>query len=116
MRLHHARLLRSNGLSAPDTFYIAAGDEPDRDARGLVLSHGWMDLHAHLRDPGAPQKETLETGARSAAAGGFTHVVAMANTHPPTDSAAGLTALRRRSEAPPITVHFVGALPEGLPG
>ena len=116
MRLHHARLLRSNGLSAPDTFYIAAGDEPDRDARGLVLSPGWMDLHANLRDPGAPQKETLETGARSAAAGGFTHVVAMANTDPPTDSAGRLTELRRRSEALPIKVDFVGALTKGLAG
>jgi dihydroorotase len=116
MRLHHARLLRAKGLSAPDSFYIAAGGEPDRDARGLVLSPGWMDLHAHLRDPGALQKETLESGARSAAAGGFTHVVAMANTDPPTDSADRLAQLRRRSEKLPIKVDFVGALTEGLKG
>ena len=116
MQLHGARLLRANGLSAPDTFYIAAGDEPDRDARGLVLSPGWMDLHAHLRDPGALQKETLQSGARSAAAGGFTHVVAMANTDPPTDTPARLAELRRRSEGLPIKVNFVGALTEGLKG
>src|SRR5207302_248415 len=58
----------------------------------------------------------LETGARSAAAGGFTHVVAMANTDPPTDSAGRLTELRRRSEALPIKVDFVGALTKGLTG
>ncbi len=116
MHLHGARLLRANGLSAPATFYIAAGSEPDRDARGLVLSPGWMDVHAHLRDPGAPQKETLESGARSAAAGGFTHVVAMANTDPPTDTPARLTALCRRAETLPIKLDFVGALTEGLSG
>ncbi len=116
MRLHGARMLRANGLSAPDTFYIAAGSEPDRDARGLVLSPGWMDLHAHLRDPGAPQKETLESGARSAAAGGFTQVVAMANTDPPTDTADRLTEVRRRSGALAVQVSFVGALTEGLLG
>lgn len=116
MKLHGARLLRANGLSGPDTFYIAAGGEPDRDARGLVLSPGWMDVHAHLRDPGAPQKETLESGARSAAAGGFTHVVAMANTDPPIDTADRLAELRRRSEGLPIKVNFVGALTQGLKG
>jgi dihydroorotase len=75
-----------------------------------------MDLHAHLRDPGFPQKETLLTGATSAAVGGFTHVLAMANTDPVTDRADRLQSLLARSEALPIRISFVGAVTIGLEG
>jgi dihydroorotase len=75
-----------------------------------------MDLHAHLRDPGFPQKETLLTGATSAAVGGFTHVLAMANTDPVTDRADRLESLLARSEALPIRISFVGAVTIGLEG
>ena len=51
-----------------------------------VLCPGFIDLHVHLRQPGDDEAETLETGARAAAAGGFTHMVAMANTTPPIDT------------------------------
>src|SRR2546428_13886384 len=85
MRLYHVRVLGPTGLSAPQTVEVNAEGAEDRDATGLVLSPGWMDLHAHLREPGFPQKETLLSGATSAAIGGFTHVLAMANTDPVTD-------------------------------
>jgi dihydroorotase len=75
-----------------------------------------MDLHAHLRDPGFPQKETLVSGATSAAVGGFTHVVAMANTDPVTDRRERLESLVARSEALPIRISFVGAVTVGLDG
>jgi dihydroorotase len=75
-----------------------------------------MDLHAHLRDPGFPQKETLLSGATSAAVGGFTHVLAMANTDPVTDRAERLQSLLVRSEALPIRISFVGAVTIGLEG
>ena len=58
------------------------------DARGLVLAPGLVDLHAHLREPGEEHKETIATGTRAAAAGGFTAIAAMANTEPVTDHAA----------------------------
>ncbi|HXN03949.1 MAG TPA: dihydroorotase [Candidatus Acidoferrum sp.] len=116
MRLHHVRVLGPDGLSMPQTVEVNAEGAPDRDATGLVLSPGWMDLHAHLRDPGFPQKETLLSGATSAAIGGFTHVVAMANTDPVTDSPAGLRSLVTRSEALPIRISFVGAVTVGLEG
>ncbi len=57
------------------------------DARGLVVAPGFCDLHTHLREPGDPAAETIETGARAAAHGGFTTVCAMPNTQPPTDTA-----------------------------
>jgi dihydroorotase len=67
MRLHDVRVLGPQGLSTPQTVDVSAEGAEDRDATGLILSPGWMDLHAHLRDPGFPQKETLLSGATSAA-------------------------------------------------
>lgn len=56
------------------------------DISGLVVGPGFVDLHAHLREPGHEWKEDIASGSRAAAAGGFTAVVAMPNTDPPTDS------------------------------
>ena len=56
------------------------------DATGCVVSPGFVDLHVHLREPGREESETIETGSRAAARGGFTAVVAMPNTEPPHDS------------------------------
>jgi dihydroorotase len=116
MRLHQVRVLGPGGLSMPQTVDINAEGARDRDSSGLVLSPGWMDLHAHLRDPGFPQKETLLSGATSAAVGGFTHILAMANTDPVTDRADRLKDLVMRSEALPIRIGFVGAVTVGLQG
>ena len=116
MRLHHVRVLGPAGLSMPQTVDVNAEGAEDRDALGLVLSPGWMDLHAHLRDPGFPQKETLLSGATSAAVGGFTHVLAMANTDPVTDRPERLRILLVRTEALPIRIGFVGAVTIGLEG
>jgi dihydroorotase len=116
MRLQHVRVLGPGGLSMPQTVEVNAEGAHDRDATGLVLSPGWMDLHAHLRDPGFPRKETLLTGATSAAVGGFTHVLAMANTDPVTDRPERLESLVARTEALPIRISFVGAVTIGLEG
>jgi dihydroorotase len=116
MRLHHVRVLGPRGLSMPQTVEVNAEGARDRDATGLVLSPGWMDLHAHLRDPGFPQKETLLSGATGAAVGGFTHVVAMANTQPVTDRPERLETLVARATDLPIRISFVGAVTVGLEG
>jgi len=116
MRLRHVRVLGPTGLSMPHTVEVRAEDREDRDATGLVLSPGWMDLHAHLRDPGFPQKETLLSGATSAAMGGFTHVLAMANTDPVTDRPERVQSLLARTAALPIRISFVGAVTTGLEG
>ncbi len=116
MRLHQVRVLGPNGLSMPQSVEVNAEGARDRDATGLVLSPGWMDLHAHLRDPGFPQKETLLSGSTSAAVGGFTHVLAMANTDPVTDRPERLQSLVARTEALPIRISFVGAVTVALGG
>lgn len=116
MRLHHVRVLGAGGLSMPQTVQVNAEGAEDRDAHGLVLSPGWLDLHAHLRDPGFPQKETLLSGATSAAVGGFTHVLAMANTDPVTDRPERVRSLVSRAEELPIRISFVGAVTIGLEG
>src|SRR5438105_15851347 len=66
------------------------------DGNGLWICPGFIDMHAHLRDLGQKDKEDIESGTKAAAAGGFTTVVAMANTEPPVDNAATLTVLLGR--------------------
>jgi len=67
------------------------------DAAGCTVCPGLMDIHVHLREPGGEHKETIETGCRAAAAGGFTHVACMPNTTPPLDSPDTLALVRRRA-------------------
>jgi dihydroorotase len=69
------------------------------DASGCIVSPGFVDLHTHLREPGREEAETIETGSRAAARGGFTAVVAMPNTEPPHDSLAVVELVRRAGEA-----------------
>src|SRR5438477_10998606 len=56
------------------------------DAKGLIVAPGLIDMHVHLREPGFSHKETIESGARAAAAGGFTTIVCMPNTWPVPDN------------------------------
>ncbi|TQL44936.1 dihydroorotase [Homoserinimonas aerilata] len=88
---------------------------PDASIRRVVLP-GLVDLHAHLREPGGERSETIETGTRAAAAGGFTDVFAMANLTPVTDTAARVRDLRARSLGASVRVHPVGAASVGLLG
>ncbi len=116
IRLRDVQVLGPAGLSCPRDAQLASDEDESLDGRGLVLSAGWADLHAHLRDPGFTHKETLESGTASAAAGGYTHVVAMANTMPATDRASLVRANIERARGLPIRVDFVGALTHGLDG
>ena len=94
----------------------AAGAER-LEADGLVLAPGLVDLHTHLREPGDEHKETVETGTRAAAAGGFTAVAAMANTDPVTDHAAIVHEVRDLAAAAGLADVFpVGAITTGLAG
>lgn len=96
---------------------VAARGAETIDARGLVVVPGLIDLHVHLREPGREDKETIASGAAAAVAGGFTSVVAMANSGIPCDSAVGITyVLARAREANLANVYPVGAVSKGLKG
>jgi dihydroorotase len=82
-----------------------------RDVAGLVVCPGLIDLHVHLREPGGEHKETIASGARAAAAGGFTAVCAMPNTDPPCDDPAAVGFVRAEgTRAGYAHVHPVGAI------
>jgi dihydroorotase len=87
------------------------------DATGLWVVPGLIDIHTHLRDPGYEYKETIETGGKSAAAGGFTSVACMANTKPVNDNAEVTDYIIATAKAKsPVNVFPVGALTKGLKG
>jgi len=87
------------------------------EAHGAVLAPGLVDLHVHLREPGQSAKETIASGTRAAAAGGFTSVACMPNTDPVVDSAAWIEwVLNRARDAGNCRVHPIGALTLGQKG
>ena len=87
------------------------------DAAGLVACPGFIDLHAHLREPGYEYKETIATGAEAAARGGFTTLCCMPNTDPPIDSESVVEfVLRRARDAGPVRVLPFGCVTRGRAG
>jgi dihydroorotase len=87
------------------------------DADGLIALPGLVDLHTHLREPGREDAETVESGTRAAALGGYTAVHAMANTHPVADTAGVVEQVwRLGAEAGHCDVHPVGAVTQGIAG
>jgi dihydroorotase len=79
------------------------------DARNLIVSPGLIDMHVHLREPGFSHKETIESGARAAAAGGFTTIVCMPNTSPVPDNPGTIAWIKERACA----IACVDVLPTG---
>lgn len=93
-------------------------DEETLDARGAIVAPGFIDMHAHLRDPGFPAKETLATGSLAAARGGFTAVACMPNTEPALDAVDVVAALLARSHRPEIAcrIYPIAAMTRGRLG
>ena len=87
------------------------------EAQGLWLAPGFVDLHAHLREPGQEYKEDIESGTRAAAAGGYTTVCCMANTDPVNDTPAVTEYIQRRArESAAVRVRVIAAATQGLRG
>ncbi|MSZ24835.1 MAG: amidohydrolase family protein, partial [Actinobacteria bacterium] len=74
--------------TALDLNELGLNNAPTIDAAGCVVAPGFVDIHTHLREPGREEAETIETGSRAAALGGYTAIVAMPNTEPTIDSVA----------------------------
>jgi dihydroorotase len=87
------------------------------DAPGLIVAPGMIDMHVHLREPGFSHKETIESGARAAAAGGFTTIVCMPNTSPAADNPSTIAWIKdRAAEVACVNVLPTGAISKDLEG
>lgn len=95
------------------------GGEAQRviEGKGRFLAPGFLDLHAHLREPGQEVKEDLATGLRAAVRGGYTDLVSMPNTNPPVDTPEAVRALRKKAQALGLArLHPAAALTQGQEG
>ena len=120
------RLVDASGVRSGD---VVVGDDgsilavgPDLgaprviDAGGCVVSPGFVDVHSHLREPGKEEAETVETGARGAAAGGYTCILAMPNTTPAIDSAGVAREVLELGRSAPCDVRTSAAITVGRAG
>ena len=105
-----------------DDKIVSIGDAKDCedakviDATGLVVAPGLVDVHTHFRDPGFEYKEDIYTGAKAAAAGGYTTVIMMCNTKPTIDNAETLSYVLNKGKETGIHVESCGAVSFGLKG
>jgi dihydroorotase len=99
---------------------IASNIEQEADkiieAKNLHISQGWVDIFCQFNDPGAEHKETLESGAKAAAAGGFTDVFVVPNTSPCLHSKSQIEYVVQKSASLPATVHPIGAITKNCEG
>jgi dihydroorotase len=116
-RDERADVLIEDGVIARVHATIDAGDARVVEAGGLVVAPGFVDLHAHLRDPGLEYKEDIASGTRAAAGGGFTTVCAMPNTEPPMDTRSVVEyVLREAAARASVRVLPIGAVTKGRAG
>jgi dihydroorotase len=117
------RLDRTTDLAIEDGIVREIADEIDTtgsevfDASGLVVAPGFIDMHVHLREPGFEHAETIETGSRAAAAGGFTSVCCMPNTQPVNDNATVTSYIIDRAHRfAEVNIYPIGAITKGSAG
>jgi dihydroorotase len=113
-----ADLLIVDGKIAPVSQLSTVSSQPDEiNASNLIVCPGLIDMHVHLREPGFTHKETIESGARAAAAGGFTTIVCMPNTSPVPDNPSTIAWIKdRAAEAACVNVLPMGAISKNLAG
>ncbi len=123
--LKGGRVLTPDGLITADVAIrdgvvsaVAQGIEGNNllDASGCIVGPGLVDLHVHLRQPGREEAETVESGARAGALGGYTAIVAMPNTEPAVDCASVVREVLDLGATAPCDVHTAGAITVGRAG
>src|SRR6202046_2589633 len=112
-----ADVLIQDGVIAAVGAGIEAPGAEILDAAGLIVAPGFIDMHVHLREPGFEHAETIETGARAAAAGGFTSICPMPNTSPINDNATVTSYIVEKARKHAIVnVWPIGAITKGSAG
>ncbi|MDQ6814603.1 MAG: dihydroorotase [Bacteroidota bacterium] len=109
-------ILIVDGFVAEIDNTITAAEATLIEGKKLILSPGWVDIFAHFNDPGFEYKETLETGAAAAAAGGFTHVFTLPNTQPAISSKATVEYIVQKSKSLPVTIHPLATISKNIEG
>ena len=105
-----------NGIIRQIEKKISAKADKEISMEGLHVSQGWMDVFANFADPGYEFKETLETGAQAAAAGGYTDVMVIPNTNPVSHSKANIEYIVQKSVTLPVDIHPIGAITKNAEG
>ncbi len=112
-----ADLMMVDGLITGMGENLSASDAELFDASGMVVAPGFLDIHVHLREPGFEHAETIESGAKAAAAGGFTSVCCMPNTSPVNDNATVTSYIIERAKRQAVVnVYPIGAITKGSMG
>jgi dihydroorotase len=110
-------VIRNGKVAGIENMASVSSDFEVIDAKGLLVTPGWVDIHCHFREPGQGHKETIKTGSQAAAAGGFTSVACMANTNPVNDSPFVTSYLMQKIAAESdINIYVIGAVTKGLQG
>lgn len=109
-------ILIDNGIIERIDDTIDADDVKTLKANSLMVSNGWVDIFSNFNDPGFEHKETLETGANAAAAGGFTHVFVLPNTQPAVSNKTAVEYIVQKSKFLPITILPIGAITKNIEG
>jgi len=111
-----ADIVIENGIITRISSALRVDDAQEITSPDLHVAPGFMDLHAHICDPGMEHKETLSSAAAAAKAGGFTAILAMPDTDPVIDNKAQVEYILRRSKDLPVNIMPAGALSVGLEG
>jgi dihydroorotase len=116
-RDENADVLVTDGLITAVGHDLDSSGAEEYDATGMIVAPGFIDMHCHLREPGFEHSETIESGARAAAAGGFTSICCMPNTQPVNDSATVTSyIIERARHYAAVNVFPIGAITKGSLG